>query len=216
MNTLGNRFRFTSFGESHGQLIGVVVDGCPPGIKITKTDLDKALKERRPGSSNLVTQRREDDSCEIVSGLLEDKTTGAPITIVVYNKDVSSGDYEEIQNKPRPGHADFPAYVKYKGFNDIRGGGRFSGRLTIAHVVAGAIAKQILKETDIKGGLVIHLGCGDGKLTAALCANESYLVHGLDPKAENIQKAREYIKSLNLYGRVSVTQWDSDSLPYSR
>ncbi|MHA2060123.1 MAG: chorismate synthase [Candidatus Ranarchaeia archaeon] len=149
MNTLGNRLRFSSFGESHGPLIGVTVDGCPAGIPLSKDDIDNGLKERRPGSSDLVTQRKEDDSCEIVSGLVENKTTGAPITILIRNRDVSSKDYNQFKTKPRPGHADYPAFVKYEGSNDIRGGGRFSGRLTIAHVVAGVIAKHILKKHRI-------------------------------------------------------------------
>ncbi|MHA2407666.1 MAG: chorismate synthase [Candidatus Ranarchaeia archaeon] len=149
MNTLGNLFRFSSFGESHGQLVGVIVDGCPPGLQLSEAILNKGLKERRPGSSDLVTQRKEDDSCEIVSGILKNKTTGAPITVLIRNKDVSIKDYDEIKKKPRPGHADYPAYVKYQGLNDFRGGGRFSGRLTIAHVVAGVIAEQMLKHHNI-------------------------------------------------------------------
>ncbi len=149
MNTLGSQFCFSSFGESHGPLVGVVVSGCPPGIPLTKSIIDNALEERRPGASDLVTQRKEEDKCEIASGVLAGKTTGAPICVTVQNRDVLSNDYAEITNKPRPGHADYPAFVKYGGYNDVRGGGRFSGRLTIAHVVAGVIARQILSPYNL-------------------------------------------------------------------
>lgn len=149
-NTFGDTFRITVFGESHGDCIGVVIEGCPPGQKIDKHLIQNELDKRRPGQSHLTTGRREGDRVEILSGVLNEKATGAPIVMLVRNKDVDSAFYEEIKNTPRPGHADFTARVKYHGFNDYRGGGIFSGRITAAFVMAGAIAKQILSERGIK------------------------------------------------------------------
>jgi len=149
MNVVGNKFRFSSFGESHGKLIGTIINGCPPGVPISEEFINKNLEERRPGFSKLTSTRKEEDKCEIISGVLNGKSTGAPITVIVKNQNVKSEDYSNLKNIPRPGHADFPASVKYNGFNDIRGGGRFSGRLTISHVVAGSIAQKILEKKGI-------------------------------------------------------------------
>jgi chorismate synthase len=135
-----------SFGESHGKCVGVVIDGCPAGLKVDVDQIQNELNRRRPGQSQVSTPRKEADQVEIFSGLFNGYTTGAPITLIVENKDVDSSKYEKIKHKPRPGHADFTAWHKFGGFNDYRGGGRFSGRITISFVLAGAIAKQILKE----------------------------------------------------------------------
>mgnify|MGYP001381706240 CR=1 FL=1 len=143
-NTFGKIFRFTTWGESHGIAIGCVVDGCPPNIKIKENDIQIELNKRRPGQSKFTTQRKEDDKVNILSGIFEGKTTGAPISMIIYNKDTRSRDYETIKNKFRPGHADYTYFKKY-GIRDYRGGGRQSARETAARVAAGAIAKKVLQ-----------------------------------------------------------------------
>lgn len=146
-SSIGKRFVFTSFGESHGRCIGAVVDGCPAGLELEENDIQKMLELRKPGQSVITTQRKEEDVVEILSGVFRGYTTGAPITMIIWNKDQRSHDYNNITLRPRPGHSDYPAYIKYKGFNDFRGGGRFSGRLTATFVMAGAIARKILLHT---------------------------------------------------------------------
>jgi chorismate synthase len=145
-NSIGRRLVLTSFGESHGRCVGAVLDGCPAGLDLTEKDIQKMLDLRKPGQSLVSTQRKEDDVVEIISGTFRGSTTGAPITMVIWNKDQKSTDYEKLRAEMRPGHSDYPAYVKYKKFNDHRGGGRFSGRLTATHVMGGSIARKLLKE----------------------------------------------------------------------
>lgn len=147
-STFGNIFKITTWGESHGKGVGVVVDGCPAGLPLEEADIQKYLNRRRPGQSRYATPRREDDAVEILSGIFEGKTTGAPISMVVYNKTQRSKDYSEIANYYRPGHADLTYDLKY-GFRDYRGGGRSSGRETIARVAAGAIACKILEQLGV-------------------------------------------------------------------
>src|SRR6266700_4151818 len=142
-NTFGQLFRVTTFGESHGGGIGVVIDGCPPKIEISETDLQRELNRRRPGQSKITTQRKEEDRCEILSGVFEGKTLGTPIGILVRNKDARPEDYAEIADKFRPSHADFTYVAKY-GIRNWQGGGRASARETIGRVAAGAVAKKIL------------------------------------------------------------------------
>ena len=144
-NTFGKIFRFTTWGESHGPAIGCVVDGCPPNIPIKERDIQIELDKRKPGQSKFTTQRKEDDKVHILSGVFEGKTTGTPISLIIYNKDMKSRDYESIKNKFRPGHADFTYYKKY-GIRDYRGGGRQSARETASRVAAGAIAKKVLEK----------------------------------------------------------------------
>jgi len=144
-NTFGKIFRFTTWGESHGPAIGCVVDGCPPNINIKEEDIQVELNKRRPGQSKFTTQRKEDDKVNILSGIFEGKTTGTPISMIIYNKDMRSRDYETIKNKFRPGHADFTYFKKY-GIRDYRGGGRQSARETATRVAAGAIAKKVLEK----------------------------------------------------------------------
>ena len=144
-NTFGQLFSLTSFGESHGSAIGGVVDGCPPGLNLDEKDLQIDLDRRKPGTSKYVTQRKEDDAVEILSGIFEGKTTGAPIGFIIRNKDQRSQDYSKIKDTFRPGHADFTYQQKY-GVRDYRGGGRSSARETAVRVAAGAIAKKWLKE----------------------------------------------------------------------
>lgn len=145
-NILGKRFVVVSFGESHGRCVGAVVDGCPAGLKLSEQDIQVLLDLRRPGQSIVTTQRREEDKVEILSGVFNGYTTGAPIAMLVWNKDVVSRDYDKVLETPRPGHADYFARLKYGGFNDHRGGGRFSGRITAGFVMAGAIALKLLKQ----------------------------------------------------------------------
>jgi len=146
-SSIGERFVLTSFGESHGRCIGAVVDGCPAGLDLEEKDIQKMLDLRKPGQSMVTTQRKEGDKVEILSGVFRGYTTGAPIAMIIWNQDQDSRDYEKLRTKPRPGHSDYPAWVKYKGFNDYRGGGRFSGRLTATFVMAGAIARKLLSVT---------------------------------------------------------------------
>lgn len=144
----GNLFRITTWGESHGKGIGVVVDGCPAGLTLCEEDIQAYLDRRKPGTSKFTTPRKEDDCVEILSGVFEGKTTGTPISMVVFNKTQRSRDYSEIASYYRPGHADYTYDCKY-GFRDYTGGGRSSGRETIGRVAAGAIAAKLLKEMGI-------------------------------------------------------------------
>lgn len=147
-STLGNIFRITTWGESHGKGIGVVVDGCPAGLTLCEEDIQKYLNRRKPGQSKFTTPRKEDDAVEILSGVFEGKTTGTPISMVVWNTNQNSKDYSKIASYYRPGHADYGFDEKY-GFRDYRGGGRSSGRETIGRVAAGAIAIKILNKMGI-------------------------------------------------------------------
>src|SRR3954470_6326704 len=142
-NTFGELFRITTFGESHGGGVGVVIDGCPPQIEISETEIQRELDRRRPGQSKITTQRQEDDRCEILSGIFEGKTLGTPIGILVRNKDAQPQDYAAIKEKFRPSHADFTYQAKY-GIRNWQGGGRASARETIGRVAAAAIAKRVL------------------------------------------------------------------------
>ncbi len=146
-SSIGHHLVLTSFGESHGKSIGAVLEGCPAGLEIDEKDIQKMLDQRRPGQSLISTQRKEKDVVEFISGVFRGFTTGSPITMVIWNKDQKSKDYENLKTLLRPGHSDYPAMIKYNNFNDYRGGGRFSGRLTATHVMGGAIAKKLLKVT---------------------------------------------------------------------
>jgi len=143
-NTFGKIFRFTTWGESHGPAIGCAVDGCPPNIALSQKDIQIEMDRRRPGKSKFTSQRKESDKVEILSGVFQGKTTGTPISMIIYNQDARSRDYETIKNKFRPGHADYTYFKKY-GIRDYRGGGRQSARETASRVAAGAIAKKVLQ-----------------------------------------------------------------------
>ena len=147
-STFGNIFKITTWGESHGKGIGVVIDGCPAGLSLSEEDIQKYLDRRRPGQSQFTTSRNEGDRAEILSGVFEGKTTGTPISILVANTSQRSQDYSEIASYYRPGHADYTFDQKY-GFRDYRGGGRSSGRETIGRVAAGAVAAKLLSEVGI-------------------------------------------------------------------
>lgn len=147
-SSFGEIFKVTTWGESHGKAIGVVVDGCPAGVSLCEEDIQVLLDRRKPGQSKFTTSRSEDDAVEILSGVFEGRTTGTPISMIVYNKSQRSQDYSEIANYYRPGHADYTFDVKY-GFRDYRGGGRSSARETIGRVAAGAIAKKLLRSLGV-------------------------------------------------------------------
>ena len=158
-NSFGHLFRFTTWGESHGPAIGCVVDGTPPGIAIEPAEIQHWLDKRRPGQSRFVTQRREPDTVEILSGVFEGKTTGTPISLMIRNEDQRSKDYGKIADQFRPGHADYTYWAKYQGNRDYRGGGRSSARETASRVAAGAIARKVLdhllpQPVEIRGALV--------------------------------------------------------------
>ncbi len=158
-NTFGRALRFTTWGESHGPALGVVLDGCPPGIALSEADIQPFMDARKPGTSKFTTQRKEADEVRILSGVFEGKTTGTPISMMIENTDQRSKDYSEIAKSYRPGHADYTYDAKY-GIRDYRGGGRSSARETAARVAAGAVARLIIPEVTITG-FVCELG-GDG------------------------------------------------------
>lgn len=146
---IGNKLKISIFGESHGEAIGVVIDGMPAGYDIDFENVHKELRRRAPGQNQYSTSRKEKDIPRVLSGIFEGKTTGAPISAIIENTNTISKDYSKLKVMPRPSHADYPAMIKYSGFNDYRGGGHFSGRLTALIVFAGAICKEILKTKDI-------------------------------------------------------------------
>jgi chorismate synthase len=148
-NTFGTVFRITTWGESHGAAVGVVIDGCPAGLELTEADVQRELDRRRPGQSSITTPRKESDTVQILSGVFEGVTTGTPISMLVWNEDVDSSKYEALRELYRPGHADFTYEAKY-GIRDYRGGGRASARETVGRVAAGAVAKKLLATAGIR------------------------------------------------------------------
>ncbi len=181
-NTFGRRFTITTFGESHGPAIGVVLDGVPPMLPITEADIQKELDRRRPGQSSVTTPRSESDSVEILSGVFEGHTTGAPIALLIRNQNQKSGDYDKLKNVFRPGHADYTFFEKF-GVRDYRGGGRSSGRETAARVAAGAIAKVYLATLGIT---ITSYTVQVGDIVATerhLSSIESNIVRCADPQA---------------------------------
>ncbi len=199
-NSFGEIFRFTTFGESHGKAIGVVVDGVPAGIEFDEEFLINELDRRRPGKNRFSTQRKESDTPEVLSGVFEGKTTGTPIAIVIFNKDQKSKDYSNIKDIFRPGHADFTYFFKY-GIRDYRGGGRSSARETAARVAAGAVAKMILKEfnIEIEAGTIEIGGIRTTKIDYEYAKNSP--LFALDSEVEKewieiIDKARNEHNSL--------------------
>jgi chorismate synthase len=160
MNSFGRIFRISIFGESHGPVLGITIDGCPAGIEIKEADFEHDLQRRKAGAAG-TTPRVEEDRPKIVSGIFNDKATGAPITILFENTNTRSADYDAIKDTPRPGHADFVLHEKFHGFNDHRGGGHSSGRLTLALVAAGVVAKKVISKITIKAELTEAGGNAD-------------------------------------------------------
>jgi len=174
MNSFGRIFRVSIFGESHGEYVGITIDGCPAGISLSVDDLNDDIQRRKPGAKGTTT-RKEDDLPQIISGLFNNKTSGSPLTILFKNNNVRSADYDKQKTIPRPGHADLVASKKFNGFNDYRGSGHFSGRLTVALVAAGVIAKKILKDIEVKASIKEIAGKTDIEkgLQKAFDANDS-------------------------------------------
>lgn len=174
MNSFGTIFRVSVFGESHGPAVGVTVDGCPAGIPLSASDLLPDLERRKSGTKG-TTPRMEADAPEFLSGVYNGHTTGAPLTVIFRNTNVRSADYDALKDMPRPGHADLTARVKFKGFNDPRGGGHFSGRLTVCLVAAGAIAKKVCAGIAIQAQLIEAGGSTDidAAVDAALASGDS-------------------------------------------
>jgi len=174
MNSFGVVFRISLFGESHGPAIGVVVDGCPPGLSVKPDDFLPDLKRRQSGARG-TTKRQEPDLPEILSGVFDGVTTGAPITLMTKNSNKISSDYDEFKNIPRPGHADFVSKIKYSGFSDMRGSGHFSGRITWGLVAAGVIAKKIAAMSEISARLISAGGSTDIEtaLNEAIALNDT-------------------------------------------
>ena len=201
-NTIGKLFTLTSFGESHGEAIGGIIDGCPSGLMLDMDFVQSELNRRRPGQSNIVTQRNENDKVEFLSGIFEGKTTGAPIGFIVKNKDQQSSDYNHLKNTYRPSHADYTYAQKY-GHRDYRGGGRSSARETISRVVAGAIAKLFLKQYGINIQAYVSQ-VGDIKMSNSSLRNytlesvESNPVRCPDP--DIAQKMISYIETIKNEG----------------
>ena len=187
-NTFGTIFRITTWGESHGPAVGVVVDGCPAGLALAAEDIQKELDRRRPGQSRASTARQEADRVEILSGIFEGQTTGTPISLLVWNKDANSSAYDLLRDKPRPGHADYTYQMKY-GLRDHRGGGRASARETVGRVAAGAVAKKLLHAVGIAvvayvaelGGILAEIASTD--LLQLQAQAESNAVRCPDPTA---------------------------------
>jgi len=207
-NSFGHLFRITTWGESHGPALGVVVDGCPPGIRLTAEDIQADLDRRKPGQSRFVTQRREDDVVEILSGVFEDdrtdgpRTTGTPISLMIRNTDQRSKDYGDIRDKFRPGHADFTYDAKY-GFRDYRGGGRSSARETAARVAAGAVAKKVLAAL-VPDGVVIRAALVQMGVEAIDRANWDWSTVDANPffspDAEAVPRFEEYLDAIRKAG----------------
>lgn len=190
-STFGNIFRISTWGESHGKALGAVIDGCPAGLLLCEEDIQTFLDRRKPGQSKYVTQRKESDKVEILSGVFEGRTTGTPISLIVRNESQRSADYSDIANYYRPGHADYTFDEKY-GFRDYRGGGRSSGRETIGRVAAGAVASKILKQLGIEvyayasaiGGIELD----NNNFSLAERDNNPFAM----PDAKAAQKIKEY------------------------
>lgn len=195
-NSIGKEFTVTSFGESHGKVVGVVVDGCPSGLPLSEADFQEDLDRRIPAEPEIVSARIEKDDAKILGGVFNGFTTGAPIVMIVENKEIKSSDYDAIKDRPRPGHSDYPARIRYGGFNDYRGGGRFSGRVTVAIILAGIIAKKLLSRYNIDV-LAYTIAIGKVKTDKAFSTSEirknRYAAATRCPDLECAQKMEEAI-----------------------
>ncbi|MEM3400093.1 MAG: chorismate synthase [Candidatus Micrarchaeia archaeon] len=203
MNTIGRLFRVSVFGESHGICVGALVDGMPAGIKVSEEYIQGELDRRKPGGQ-LASKRKEEDRVEILSGVFRGYSTGTPILMLVWNKDVDSSAYEKMKNTPRPGHADYTAFLKYKGYNDYRGGGIFSGRMTAAYVMAGALAKLMLKKWRVVIGAY---ACQIGSVTC-----ETHYSLGEVLKARNMLRCPDEKKAREMEEEIRRAAEEGDSV----
>jgi chorismate synthase len=178
MNSFGRIFRVSIFGESHGPAVGITIDGCPAGIALAVDDFTADLERRKAGAAG-TTPRKEDDIPEILSGLFNGYTTGAPITIIFRNNNTRSADYDALRATPRPGHADFVLHEKFKGYNDHRGGGHSSGRLTVCLVAAGVVAKKVVAPSIVNAGLVEAGGNTDIETAIQKAVDEQDSIGGI-------------------------------------
>ncbi|MCK9565476.1 MAG: chorismate synthase [Methanothrix sp.] len=205
-NTFGTIFRITTWGESHGRAVGVVVDGCPAGLALDAADIQKELDRRKPGQSRASTARKEADRVEILSGIFEGRTTGTPISLLVWNKDADSTAYDLLRDKPRPGHGDYAYQMKY-GLRDHRGGGRASARETVGRVAAGAVAKKLLAEAGI---LVVAYVTKLGGITAEIASSD---LMQLQAKAEsNAVRCPDPAAAQRMLERLEGVRAEGDSL----
>jgi len=204
MNTFGNIFRLTSFGESHGPAIGGIIDGCPAGLALDMEKIQKELNRRRPGQSRITTPRKEDDQVEFLSGLYEGVTTGTPIGFVVWNHNQHSSDYDEMKSVYRPSHADYTYQMKY-GIRDPRGGGRSSARETIARCVGGAIAKQFLS----RKGITVRAYTSQ---VGSIRLEKSYTDYDLDATEENIVRCPDAKKAAEMESLINEVRSKGDTI----
>lgn len=204
--TWGNKIELSIFGESHGKAIGIVINGIKPGFEIDMDKIEKEMERRAPGRNKMSTQRKEGDKPKILSGIFEGKTTGAPISMIIENSDTRSKDYSKLKDLMRPGHADYAGNIRYGGFNDYRGGGHFSGRITAPLVFAGALAKQLLEEKGIKiGAHISSVGKVKDNSFNRVNISESLLDSLLKKelpliKDEKIEEVKEEIEKVRLKG----------------
>lgn len=204
--TWGNKIELSIFGESHGKAIGIVINGIKPGFEIDMDKIEKEMERRAPGRNKMSTQRKEGDKPKILSGIFEGKTTGAPISMIIENSDTRSKDYSKLKDLMRPGHADYAGNIRYGGFNDYRGGGHFSGRITAPLVFAGALAKQLLEEKGIKiGAHISSVGKVKDDSFNRVNISESLLDSLLKKelpliKDEKIEEVKEEIEKVRLKG----------------
>ena len=204
-STFGRAFRITTWGESHGGGVGVVLDGCPPGLEISEEDIQIELDRRKPGQSKITTQRKEEDQIEIHSGLFEGQTLGTPISMMVWNQDARSKDYEEIRTKYRPSHADY-TYEKKYGIRNWKGGGRASARETIGRVAAGAVARKLLKR-DCNIDIIAYV-----RQVYTLVANVDPVMVTREQVESNIARVPESEIAEQIIRRIDAARKDGDSL----
>jgi len=217
-NSFGKQFRVTVFGESHGPAVAALIDGCPAGLKLDPSEINRELAKRMPPDPNVTSARREQDEVQILSGVFDGHTTGAPLTMLLANKDIRSQDYEKLEAVARPGHADYPTRIKYGGFNDLRGGGRASGRLTAPIVIAGAVAKKLLTSIGVRvfaHTVQIHTIRLQKQLTHDAIIRDTYsnTVRCADP--ETAEKMREAVLKARSEGDSvgGVVECIADGLP---
>ncbi|MCI5083274.1 MAG: chorismate synthase [Saprospiraceae bacterium] len=203
-NSFGQVFKITTFGESHGKAVGVIIDGCPAGLPIDEERIQLEMDRRKPGQSNIVTQRKESDTIQILSGVFEGKATGTPIMMVVFNADARSKDYSHIADKFRPSHADFTYHAKY-GLRDYRGGGRSSARETAARVAAGAIAKQFLEQQGIHTQAYVSQ-------VGHLQLNQPYQALDLTKVEDNAVRCPDSVMAENMIEYIKQVRKEGDTI----